>query len=82
MANVYPIWILLEYTALRTINVETMKNVAHQEIQLLGIVYPNWIIEENIVLGAVIVVGTFWRSVSMVNAKKSLTKAIFNAKCY
>ena len=81
MANVYPIWILLEYTALRTINVETMKNVVHQEIQLLGIVYPNWIIEENIVLGAVIVVGTFWRSASMVNAKKSLNKAIFNAKC-
>ena len=69
------------HTALRTINVETMKNVLLQETQLMGNANPNWILLENIALGAMIVVGTFWRSVSMVNAKKSLTKAIFNAKC-
>ena len=69
------------HTALRTINVETMKNVLLQETQLMGNANPNWILLENIALGAMIVVGTFWRSVSMVNAKKSLTKAIFNKLC-
>ena len=78
MDNAYHI-LDLYHTALRTINVETMKNVALQETQLTGIAYPNWILLVNIALGAVIVVGTFWRSVSMVNAKKSLSKAIFNS---
>ena len=81
MDNAYHI-LDLYHTALRTINVETMKNVLLQETQLMGNANPNWILLENIALGAMIVVGTFWRSASMGNAKKSLTKAIFNAKCY
>ena len=66
------------HTALRTINVETMKNVLLQETQLMGNANPNWILLENIAEGTMIAAGIYWKSVIVMNVPKSFPVKVVN----